>query len=125
MGMALTLSFEIRDGYIRCITLGEVRTLDDALERSRALLHKSLDTHLARFLLDDTQLRLTLEAHDIAMVGQWIDEHNAQTLGGRLAVLYNPECEANFRMCETIYQNRSLSYRVFEDEESAVAWLLR
>ena len=123
--MAFSMTFENRDGYILCRTTGEVWTIDDALQRSQALMHKSLDTGLTRFLMDDRQLCLTLEAHDVFQVAQWLDRQNAQTLGGRLAVLANPEYEASFRLCETIYQNRSISYRVFTDEESALAWLLR
>ena len=123
--MPFSLTFEIREGYVLGITTGEEATLDDSLRKIEAVRQRGLEVGLRRFLMDERQLAFLLEAHDIALLANRLEERNFQNNGNRVACLYNPECMQNCKMRETMYQNRSMNYRIFGDEESAVAWLLR
>ena len=40
-----------------------------------------------------------------------------------MACLHRPERRDIYKVYETIYQNRSLSYRLFDDPDQALAWL--
>lgn len=123
--MAFDLLFETRDGYIVGIVTGVISTPEDLLRKIGTMVHKGLDSNVTRFLMDERGLELRLEAHDIVEVANRLEERNIQSLGGRSACLCNPDFVELYRACETIYHNRSLSYRVFGGEADAVAWLMR
>lgn len=123
--MSFSLSFELRDGYLLCTTTGEEATVNDSLRKIRTVMQKGLDVGMRRFLMDERRLDFTLEAHDIAQVSDRLVQNNAQNNGNRVACLYNPKCEKSCRLRETMYQNRSVNYRVFDDEAAALAWLMR
>jgi hypothetical protein len=95
------------------------------LRKVRTMIHKALDSNVTRFLMDERGLELRLESHDIIEVANRLDERNIQSLGGRSACLCSPHFLERYKACETVYRNRSLSYRVFLREEDAVAWLTR
>ncbi|HKI80829.1 MAG TPA: hypothetical protein VKA04_04220 [Pseudodesulfovibrio sp.] len=123
--MSFDLSFEIRDGYIVGVVTGVIDTPEQLLRKIRTMLHKALDSNMNRFLMDERGLELHLEAHDIIQVANRLEYRNVQFLGGRSACLCNPGFVEQYRACETAYHNRSLSYKVFEREADAVAWLMR
>ncbi|EGB16365.1 hypothetical protein DND132_3162 [Pseudodesulfovibrio mercurii] len=123
--MSFDLLFEIRDGYVVGVVTGVIDTPEELLRKIRTMVHKGLDSHLTRFLMDERGLELRLDPHDIIQVADLLEEHNIQSMGGRSACLCNPRLMEQYRACETVYHNRSLSYRVFEREEEAVAWLMR
>ncbi|MGE4423586.1 MAG: hypothetical protein AB7D39_14925 [Pseudodesulfovibrio sp.] len=123
--MSFDLLFETRDGYIVGIVTGVISTPEELLRKIRTMVHKALDSNITRFLMDERGLELHLEAHDIIEVANLLEAKNIQSLGGRSACLCNPDFIEQYRACETVYHNRSLSYRVFEREEDAVAWLMR
>lgn len=123
--MSFDLLFEIRDGYIVGVVTGVIDTPEMLLRKVRTMVHKGLDSNLTRFLMDERGLEMNLEQHDIIQVANQLEKRNIQALGGRSACLCKPESTELYRACETVYHNRSLSYRVFEREEDAVAWLMR
>ena len=123
--MSFDLLFEIRDGYIVGTVTGVISTPEELLRKIGIMVHKALDSNVTRFLMDERGLEMNLEQHDIILVANLLEKRNVQTLGGRSACLCNPEFTELYRACETAYHNRSLSYRVFEREEDAVAWLMR
>ena len=123
--MSFDLWFETRNGYVVGTVVGRIATPDELLRKIRAVVHKGLDSNIARFLMDERNLDFRLEPHDIVQVADHLEKQNIQTLGGRSACLCNPAQTGRYRACETVYRNRSLSYRVFENEEAAVTWLMR
>lgn len=123
--MSFELLFETRNGYIVGVVTGVIATPEDLLRKVRTMIHKGLDSNVTRFLMDERGAELRLESHDIIEVANQLDERNIQTLGGRSACLCDPRFMECYKACETVYGNRSLSYRVFEREEDAVAWLMR
>ena len=123
--MSFDLTFETRDGYIVGLVTGVIDTPEALLRKVQTMVHKALDSNVTRFLMDERGLDLRLEAHDVIEVANRLEERNVQSLGGRSACLCNPERFELYRACETIYHNRSLSYKVFEHEADAVAWLTR
>lgn len=123
--MGFKLSTEVRDGYIYGVTTGEIRTANDVLEKLANLRRVADEKGIFRVLMEERTLLLHIDAHDSAVAANMMENEGLQHIGGRMACLYNPECEGAFRMLETLYLNRSLSYRLFRDEAEALAWLMR
>lgn len=123
--MSFDLSFETRNGYVVGTVVGRIATPNELLRKIRAVVHKGLDSNVVRFLMNERDLDFRLELHDIIQVADHLERHNVQILGGRSACLCNPGQLERYRACETVYRNRSLSYRVFGSEEAAVTWLMR
>ena len=99
--------------------------VEDSLRKIQAVVQRGLEVGVRRFLMDERNLDFRLEAHDMAQLANHLERNNFQNNGNRVACLYNPKCLKNCKLRETMYQNRSVNYRIFEDEESALAWLLR
>ena len=118
-----SLELEMRDGYFVAVSQGEIRTLEEYFRKVRAIVDTGLGSAVYRILLDERKLFTHLDAHDIAMVAKLLEEEGVPGYGVRLACLYNPRCLDTHRLCETMYRNRSIIYRLFLDRESAVAWL--
>ncbi|WP_316897556.1 hypothetical protein [Pseudodesulfovibrio indicus] len=123
--MAFKMSTEIRDGYILCVTTGEIRTADDILEKVEVLRRVGKREGFFRFLMEERRLRLLIDAHEISIAANLLEREGIQTIGGRMATLYNPDYPDAFRLQETMYMNRSLSYRLFREEAEALVWLMR
>jgi len=123
--MSFEIMFEARDGYMVGVVTGVIATPEEMLRKVRTMIHKALDSNVTRFLMDERGLELRLEAHDVIEVANRLDKRNIQSLGGRSACLCSARLLERYKACETVYRNRSLSYRVFLREEDAVAWLTR
>lgn len=123
--MGFKLNTEIRAGYIRGVTFGEIRTAADILSKVEALLRVSREAGFYRFLMDERRLGLYLDAHECSLAANLLEKEGVQTFGGRMACLYNPTCESAFRLAETMYRNRSMSYALFRSEAEGLAWLMR
>ncbi|MGE4191965.1 MAG: hypothetical protein AB7E51_01105 [Pseudodesulfovibrio sp.] len=123
--MGFKLSTEVRDGYIHGVTTGEIRTADHVLEKVESLRRVCEREGIFRFLMEERRLRLLVDAHESAIAANLLEREGIQTFGGRMATLYNPDYLDAFRLQETMYMNRSLSYRLFRDEAEALVWLMR
>jgi len=121
--MTYTLNCEKRDGLLYITVSGEILSADDYAAKARAVVAKALETKLYRVLLDERNIVVSIDTYDIMRIVDWFDENNIQMFGGRLACLCNEESVDVYKKFETVYKNRSFSYRLFLDKTDAVAWL--
>jgi hypothetical protein len=76
-------------------------------------------------LLDEKRLTKHLDILDAYRLAEADITAKAATHGVRIACMPNPDDMEYARNLETILHNRSVSYRVFSDQDEAVAWLTR
>lgn len=105
-------------------TSGHINTFEVFSEKAALVLGKILETGMQRVLLDDRNLQLELDPLDIARIADQLEKTNRNVVKVRLAALCSEESRHVYRMIETIYRNRSITFQLFEDREGAVAWLL-
>ena len=122
--MSYTLSFSKQDGWFSVAAQGEIDSFEVFSEKARTVTGEILQSGIKRILLDDRELAISLDAHDITLVAEQLEKANIQALGLRLASLCRPEDRETYRMFETIYGNRSINFRLFTDKQSALNWLL-
>jgi hypothetical protein len=75
-------------------------------------------------LIDYTKARFHLDYHDMRELAEIGVQNDFPLYGLRIAVVCLPESLDRHRLFETIAANRSISYRVFSDEDEAMARLL-
>lgn len=82
-----------------------------------------LELNVRLVLLDERQLELDLDNLDVKLGGESLDCSEVHTMGLRIACLCSPENRALYSMYETVYLNRSINFRTFDNEQAAIAWL--
>lgn len=121
--MAFTLEFKQEDGYLVVKARGEVNSFEAFSDKARRVIEQIVSSGSRRILLDDRKLSVQLDSLDISRIAGQLDSMNMQSMGLRLACLCQSEKREIYDNIETMYQNRSLNFKVFDDELSAVQWL--
>ena len=121
--MAYTLTFTHKNGYLLAETSGEICTFDEFSEKAQSVVREAMESGLHRVLLDERNLNVAIDTFDSLRVAQDFEKDDIQIYGGRLACLCHNECVNIYKTFETLYQNRSLSYHLFDDIPTAIAWL--
>lgn len=122
--MAYSLTFSDQQDWLLVVAEGDVTGFPEYAEKAQRVVESVLETGVKRVFLDDRRLVLSVDAHDITLLAEKLGEANLQSIGLRLACLCKPECNELYRTIETIYQNRSLNFRIFCDKDEALEWLL-
>ena len=120
--MAYGYTIEKRPGYLLYTTSGDISDVADLLKGVNEVLEVAAE-HGYNILLDDRGLVVNLTNMDAILTGDYLNELQVQSRGMRVASIQSPENMAIGRMFETVLVNRSISFRVFEDFESAEAWV--
>lgn len=102
---------------------GEAKTFEAFSDKARTVVAHVLSSGAKRILLDDRALAVALDTHDITRAADLLEKSNFQALGLRLASLCRPEDRCVYDSIETIYRNRSINFRRFDDKQTAVEWL--
>jgi hypothetical protein len=111
--------------YLKIIVSGAMESFDDLAGFAELLRRLSDEYGLHRALLDQRRLHMRLDTLDVYRLAESEVSAEAAVRGVRIACLPNSEDSGFARNMETIMHNRSISYRVFADEDEAVAWLTR
>lgn len=121
--MAYSLSFSQEDGWFSVVCVGDISSFEEFSGKATKVVQKVVASGCKRILLDDRNLALKLDAHDIICIAQQLEKANLQSMGMRLASLSRLEDDEVYTNIETIYQNRSINFRRFDDKKAAVEWL--
>lgn len=122
--MTYTQIFTVKDGYLLCITDGEVSDSETYIQWGLALIAKAREARHTRILVDNRTFRLKLTPLDVITFADYMEKMGGNKLGLRLAVL---SCVQNLdvsRMVETSLINRSATYKSFLNQKEAQEWLL-
>lgn len=122
--MTFERNFEEFDGWCRIVTTGKL----DSLEVFLSKLHLGADmvtsTSLKRVLLDDRQVHVSVDPFDVSVGISQLADGGLPSHGLRIACLCRDEDLDIYKTIETMYRNRSVSFQLFPDEESAKDWLI-
>lgn len=111
-------------GFIETVYMGEL-TKTDVQESTAKALSLATETGQNLFLSDVTGARVWLSAFDIYDIpDQWNAEGASRK--NRLAVVATDESvkPEDSRFFKTVSQNRGWNVCIFEDRQSAIAWLI-
>ena len=121
----MSYTFEVRemDGYLLFILSGVAESVDELRAFSEAMVVRALKTDSKRVLLDERDTIKKLDLHDCMVHAErWVTDK--PRLGMRIAAVYTPADARAFHWVETIFQNRSISYKIFDAMDKAELWLL-
>jgi len=121
--MSFSLSFIDDADWLVAVTKGEISSLDALVERLGRVFERASAFGRKRVLLYDRDLDVRVDALDIATAAALHEEQGVSRLGMRLACVCAPDCRPVCSIIETMLRNRSISYRLFAEEDDAVAWL--
>lgn len=122
--MGYNTELEVKDGWLSVRTTGRIESFALFAEKAALVIGKIKETGVKRVLLDDRGLALNLEAFDVSRVADRLEQADLDIRELRIASLCNEEDRQVYRMIETVYRNRSISFQLFEEREGALAWLL-
>jgi hypothetical protein len=111
--------------YLKVTVSGTMESLDDLADFANLLRKLGGEYGLNWVLLDERKLRRPLDILDIYHLAEADITLEAATRGVRMACLPHPEDMEFAKNMETVLHNRSVSYRIFTDEQEAEAWLTR
>lgn len=121
--MAITFKARREDGYIRIISTGVLKTLEELIQYGTYMYDQGVATGVPRILLDEKDME---DAADASTIYEWC-EHDivvkTAAAGIRIAGVSTPENYKSNKVFETMLQNRSYNFRVFLDEQEAIRWL--
>jgi hypothetical protein len=111
------LRSELRDGYVFFWQKGAVRDLDE-LERVQSQMGEALDASGTRVAMFDNRQTRSPDAMLRAAMWTWLSENV-----DRAAMIQ--AVAKNVRRADRTAERNRLSFRAFEDEAEAEAWLRR
>lgn len=121
--MPITYEAIQEDDYIRIVTSGVLKTLSELIEYGTFMYEQAMATGMPRILLDEENLE---DAADAKTIYEWCEHEvvaKTATAGIRIAgVCSSDNYECN-KLYETMLQNRSYVFKVFDSEKEALAWL--
>jgi hypothetical protein len=111
------------DGYLEVVTGGSADR-DGSLEMAKAISERMNKRRITRALIDHSHI-----AHVAGETVDIFDRPKILSLIGavlkiKIAEVIKPEHREHFRFFETVCVNRGYRISVFEDRDSAIAWLL-
>lgn len=118
-----SLDFESREGYLFARAKG-VRTRHSVASVTKVVFEKAVELGYTRVLADVTQLEGILSAFDAYL----LVTENFKSLRWKgltkAAVVDERATRLRGMFSEIVARNRGYNYRIFNDEERAIQWLL-
>ncbi|QJB58236.1 hypothetical protein [Pseudodesulfovibrio sp. zrk46] len=121
----MAIKYEIiqEDGYIRIVTTGVLKSIDDLIQYGTLMYDQAIAAGIPRILLDEENME---DAAEASTIYRWC-EHEVVAMTAAAGIRIAGICTAeNFecnKVFETMLQNRSYNFKVFQNEQEAVAWL--
>ncbi|MEZ7198894.1 hypothetical protein [Pseudodesulfovibrio karagichevae] len=123
--MNYTACIQPMETYLKITVSGTMESLEDMADFAELLSRMGEEYGLRWMLLDEKRLKKHLDVLDAYRLAEADITMQAAIRGVRIACMPNPEDIEFARNMETILHNRSISYRIFGDEDEAAAWLTR
>lgn len=121
--MTFTVDFKLEGDVLFVKATGKVHGVETFSEKATTVVREILRTNAKRIMLDDRELAVSLDAIDIKDIADVLEQSNLQTMGLRLACMCRQLDRDTYQLIETMYQNRSLNFRLFQKREEALEWL--
>jgi len=121
--MPYVFDVQEKPGYLLFTLSGVAETVDEMRRFSEVMVTRAQASNCKRVLLDERATIKTLDFHDCMVHAErWVSEK--PRIGLRIAAVYSPVHARDFHWVETIFQNRSIVYKIFDAMEEAEQWLM-
>lgn len=120
--MAYEYTVQSMAGYLLFTITGTNYTAEDVLNFSEEIFSIARQKECSRLLLDERQLAMDFDQFDTYYFAENLASR-VPAMGLRAAVLASPENIKQHSWTETLFQNRSINYKVFITMEKAIEWL--
>lgn len=121
--MRFHYSYENRSGYMFVQPVGTPETAEELGRNAIEMFLKASKTVSKCVLINRQGAGIHFDKLDLVTISNLLDENGLQNLGVRVAVLVSPDNAKQFTSLETSLTIRAFSYKVFGDEQQAIAWL--
>ena len=123
--MPSTSCIQPLEHYLRMTTTGSLESAEELMGYVALVDRMAREYDTNRILVDETRLTLMADLLDTCVFAESDLAQDMISRGVRVACLPGPARREFLRGVETILNNRSFSFRVFDAEDAAVAWLTR
>lgn len=121
--MSYNLQMRKRDGYLLFTVTGTLESAEDLTAYSNDIEKHARQADVRHVLLDMREVSRRVDQHDCATyANKWSQDHPNIWL--KVAAVYTAADAQRFKWVETIYKNRSINYKIFDDMEKAEHWLM-
>lgn len=121
--MAYELKYTDKDGVLVVKVTGHYADVEEFIGKMKEEKVEFLARGAKRILFDDRELDMILDVLDAVIFAESVLEDEVQTEGYRYACLPPESGRRFYATFETILQNRSINYRLFDNEAEAIHWL--
>ncbi len=121
--MTYDYAMTMKDDYLLVTIGGESNTVEDVLSLANRVLIEAKRNNCTCVLFDERTVTINLDQHDAYQCTEALAEH-IPAEGMRVAVVHNTKDLTIYQCFETMLQNRSINYTLFDDFQSAEEWLL-
>lgn len=118
-----SLDFEFREGYLYARASG-IRKRHSVAAVTKAVFEKAVERDYSRVMTDVTDLEGTLSALDAYLLVTEVFRSLRWKGLTKAAVVDGKATRIQGMFTEVVARNRGYNYRIFNDEERAIRWLL-
>lgn len=113
-----------KEDYLLFDVTGESATVEDVVQFTQTLLKEAMKRDCRSVMLDERGLRQRLDSHDAYLAAEKLVADRPRS-GIRFASIRSDENWTIGKRFETIFQNRSINFRVFDNIPEAETWLAK
>nr|WP_321255769.1 hypothetical protein [uncultured Pseudodesulfovibrio sp.] len=121
--MDYILTFRDNGDHLVAVVSGMVNTFEALSAMAHAVVERTSDHLSKKVLVDFRTVSMSIDFLSAQTLANNLESEGVQLSGIRLACLYIAEDVDMYRVFETAHRNRSLSFKIFENEDEAVDWL--
>lgn len=121
--MAYSLTYTEKDGVLVVKVTGRYLDVGEFIGKMKEEMVEFQKRGARRILFDDQELDMILDVFDAVVFAESVLEQGVQTEGYRYACLPPEGGRQFYATFETILQNRSVNYRLFDNGADAIHWL--
>lgn len=121
--MGYDIELEKQKDYLLVSLGGEANNVDDVMLLANTVLKAAKQHNYTNILFDERKVTLNLDQHDVYNCTEELGTF-LPSEGICVAAVHNAKDVIIFQCFETMLQNRSINYRIFETIEEAEKWLV-
>lgn len=122
--MPISMQMTFDDRCLRVVATGTADSVEDVVSYVEPQIAEAMSRGIRRVLLDERKVAFHLDYHDTIDLAEYFEGKGTRRSGFRVAALMSETTPDFHRGWETVSRNRSMSYKLFQDETEAEEWLL-
>jgi len=122
--MPISMQMIFDDKCLRVVATGYADSVEDVVSYVEPQIGQAMERGIRRVLLDERKVAFHLDYCDTIALANYFEGKGTRRNGFRVATLISDTTPDFHRAWETVSRNRSMSYKIFDDESEAMKWLL-